>query len=155
MVAQTSLNQTNGADSSPPQEVARNTGELLSDAMTLAELQGKLLLLDVQSDLQKLIRPIAMIAVGALVLLASLPIGLATLGMGLIAAGLEPWIAFLISFAAGLVIAGLLVGLGVWYLFHGLSFLERSRNEWDQNRRWFKGLIRRLGDRRMMERWRP
>lgn len=148
MVAQTSIDRTNGADNSPPQAMARNTGELLSDALTLIELQGKLLLLDAQSDLRKLIIPIALILTGALLTFACLPIALTALALGLVAAtGMELWAAFLTSLVVGLAIAGILLGVGVWFVLHGLSFLARSRSEWGQNVRWFKGLLRRLGDR--------
>ncbi|HUE70919.1 MAG TPA: phage holin family protein [Pirellulaceae bacterium] len=148
MVAQTSVDRNNGADNSPSQAVARNTGELLSDALTLIELQSKLLLLDVQSDLRKLITPIALVLTGALLAFACLPIALTTLALGLAAGtGMELWAAFAISLAAGLVIAVALLGAGVWFLLHGLSFIAHSRVEWDQNVRWFKSLLRRLGDR--------
>lgn len=148
MVAQTSINQTGGGDNSPPQAVARNTGELLADAMTLAELQGKLLLHDVRSDLRNLMIPLVLIVMGSLLVIACLPMALAALALGLVAAGIEElWIAFLISLGVGALLAVCLLAGGVWYLFHGLSFLARSRSEWDQNVRWFKGLLRRLGTR--------
>jgi membrane protein DedA with SNARE-associated domain len=116
--------------------------------MTLIELQAKLLLFDIQSDLRKLIAPIALILTGGLLIFACLPIALTALALGLAAAtGMELWAAFATSLAAGLVIAAALLGAGIWFLLHGLSFLARSRIEWDQNVRWFKGLLRRLGDR--------
>jgi hypothetical protein len=148
MVAQTSVN-TNGsgtAGTSPQQAVARNTGELLGDAMTLAELQGKLLLVDVQDDLQRLILPFSLLVTGAVLALTCLPIALVTIALGLIAgADLAPWLAFLITLGGALLVALGLILCGVWYFRHGLTFLNRSRAEWDQNIRWFKSLVRRLG----------
>ena len=149
MVAQTQVEQkTNGADNSPPRAMARNTGELLSDAMTLVELQSKLLLVDVKSDLRQLIAPVVLVFCGVILALAALPIAMIALALGLEAAtDLQLWAAFAISFAVAILIAGGAIGGGVWFLLHGLSFLSRSRSEWVQNVRWFKNLLRRLGER--------
>lgn len=156
MVAQTPVNMTNGSSgaggggssgrSSAPQSMARNTGELLGDAMTLAELQGKLLLVDVQDDLKRLIMPVALLVTGVVLALTCLPIAMVTIALGLIAgAELAPWLAFLITLGGALAVALVLILAGVWYFRHGLTFLGRSRAEWDQNIRWFKSLVRRLG----------
>ena len=157
MVAQTPVNTTNGSSgaggggssagrASAPQSMARNTGELLGDAMTLAELQGKLFLVDVQDDLKRLILPVALLLTGVVLALTCLPIALVTIALGLMAgADLAPWLAFLITLGGALVIALMLILAGVWYFRHGLTFLNRSRAEWDQNIRWFKSLARRLG----------
>ena len=149
MVAQTPVSTTNGSDGgrpSPPQAMARNTGELLGDAMTLAELQGKLLLVDAQEDLKRLILPVALLVTGAVLALTCLPIAMVTIALGLIAgAELAPWLAFLVTLGGALVLAVVLILAGVWYFRHGLTFLSRSRAEWDQNIRWFKSLVRRLG----------
>jgi len=146
MVAQTPVTPTNGSSTSPQQGVAHNTGELLADALTLAELQSKLLVVDVQDDLRKLIAPVVVLITGAVVGLSCLPIALVTIALGLMAGlGLAPWLAFLISLLIGAAVAaGLILG-GMFYLKSGLTFLERSRAEWQQNLQWFKGLVRRLG----------
>jgi hypothetical protein len=126
--------------------MARNTGELLGDAMTLAELQGKLLLVDVQSDIKRLILPVALLVTGAVLALSCLPVAMVTIALGLVAGvELEPWLAFLITLGGALLVALTLILAGVWYFRHGLTFLSRSRAEWDQNIRWFKSLVRRLG----------
>lgn len=155
MVAKTPVNTTNGSSGtgaksdgrgSAPQAMARNTGELLGDAMTLAELQGKLFLVDVQDDLRRLIMPVALLGTGVVLALTCLPIAMVTIALGLVAgAELAPWLAFLITLGGGLAIALLLILAGIWYFRHGLTFLNRSRAEWDQNIRWFKSLVRRLG----------
>lgn len=145
MVAQTQVKPTNGSTSAPL-AVARNTGELLSDALTLAELQARLLVIDVETDLKRLITPAILLAAGAVMALSCLPIVLVTIALGLIAgAGLQPWLAFLASVGIGLVLAAILVAAGVWFLRNKLTFLARSRTEWQQNVRWFKSVARRLG----------
>jgi hypothetical protein len=145
MVAQTQINPNNGS-TSPPAAVARNAGELLSDALTLAELQAKLLAIDVEDDLRKLIVPLALLTAGAVMGWSCLPIVLVTIALGLMeAAEMAPWLAFLLALAMGAVLAAILVGSGVWFLRNKLTFLSRSRTEWQQNVRWFKGVVRRLG----------
>jgi membrane protein DedA with SNARE-associated domain len=144
MVAETQVNPPNG--SSAPLAMARNTGELLSDALTLTELQGKLLALDLQDDLSKLITPLILLAAGAVLALSCLPLALVTIAFGLVAgAHLEPWLALLIALAIGLACAACLVAAGAWYLRSQLTFLSRSRVEWKQNVQWFKSVVRRLG----------
>jgi membrane protein DedA with SNARE-associated domain len=144
MVAETQVNPPNG--SSAPLAMARNTGELLSDALTLTELQGKLLALDLQDDLSKLITPLILLAAGAVLALSCLPLALVTIAFGLVAgAHLEPWLALLIALAIGLACAACLVAAGAWCLRSQLTFLSRSRVEWKQNVQWFKSVVRRLG----------
>ncbi len=145
MVAQTKINPANGP-TSPPAAVARNTGELLSDALTLAELQGKLLAIDAEDDLRKLIAPAVLLAAGAVMSLSCLPIVLVTIALGLVeGAGLAPWLAFLIAVAIGAALAAALLAAGISVLRNKLTFLSRSRAEWQQNVRWFKSVVRRLG----------
>jgi len=145
MVAQTQINPTNGSPS-PPVAVARSTGELLSDALTLVELQSKLLAIDVEDDLQRLITPVILLATGAVLGLSCLPIVLVTIALGLIAgAELAPWLAFLIALAIGAGVAAILLAVGIWFLRNKLTFLSRSRSEWQQNVKWFKSVARRLG----------
>ena len=48
MLDQTEVNPTNGHTELPPRAMARSTSELLHDMATLAELQGKLALLDLR-----------------------------------------------------------------------------------------------------------
>lgn len=147
MVAQTPISPTNGSPS-PPVAVARSTGELLADALTLAELQGKLLVIDVEDDLRRLITPVILVAAGAVLGLSCLPIALVTIAVGLVAgAELAPWLAFLIALAIGAGVAAILLAAGIWVLRNKLTFLSRSRSEWQQNVKWFKSVVRRLGSR--------
>ena len=145
MVAQTPISPTNGSPS-PPVAIARGTGELLSDALTLVELQGKLLVIDVEDDLRRLIAPVILLAAGAVLGLSCLPIVLVTIAVGLIAgAELAPWLAFVIALAIGAGVAAILLAAGMWILRNKLTFFSRSRTEWQQNVKWFKSVVRRLG----------
>lgn len=145
MVAQTSINPTNGSNS-PPLAVARGTGELLSDALTLAELQGQLLVIDVQGDLRRLIAPAVLLVAGTVLAVSCWPILLVALALGFMAAwNLAPWLAFLLALGCGLLLAAILIAAGAWLLRHNLKFLVRSRAQWKQNVKWFKSVVRRLG----------
>ena len=145
MVAQTQVNPTGGA-SSPSQAVAHNTSELLADAVTLAELQGKLLAIDVEDGLRKLLTPLVLLVAGAVLALSCLPIVLVTMALGLVAGwDLAPWLAFLIAAAIGALLATALLATGLLLVRYRFTFLARSRLEWQQNVTWFKSVVRRLG----------
>jgi membrane protein DedA with SNARE-associated domain len=147
MVAETQVNPTNGAPS-PPAAVARSAGELLADALTLLELQARLLKIDAEDDLKKLILPAVLFVAGAVLGLSCLPIAMVALALGLVAAaGFEPWLAFLIALCGGGVISAALVAMGIALLRSRLTFLPRSRAEWQQNVNWFKSVARRLSAR--------
>jgi membrane protein DedA with SNARE-associated domain len=145
MVAQTQVKPTNGSNS-PPLAVARGTGELFSDALTLVELQGRLLSIDVGNDLRRLIVPAVLLVSGAVMGLSCLPILLVALALGIMAAwNLAPWLAFLIALGVGAFVAAILLAVGGWFLRNKLTFLSRSRSQWQQNVNWFKSVVRRLG----------
>jgi len=125
--------------------MARSTGEFLHDVTTLAELQGKLLWVDCQNGLRKLLIPIVTLVVGLVVAIGCVPIALAALALTIaelteltIAASLG------ISLAVGLVLAAILSVGAYFWLRNGFSFLERSYYEWTRNVAWAKDMMKRL-----------
>src|SRR6476619_1552907 len=66
MLDQTEVKPTNGHTELPPRAMARSTAELLHDMVTLAELQGKLALLDLREGFAKLLAPVALVAVAGM-----------------------------------------------------------------------------------------
>jgi hypothetical protein len=147
MVDQTKVNTSNGYET-PPRAVARSTAEFLHDILTLAELQGRLLVLDGQSELRKLIFPLVILVTGAVVCLSCLPIALAALALLLVeAAEFTLAQAFGIALLVGLALGGVLVMGGVFYLRSGWTLFERSRTEWQRNVQWAKDVLRRAGRR--------
>src|SRR5688500_2820931 len=90
MVDQADVKPTNGRDEGrselPPRAVARSTGEFLHDVTTLAELQGKLLLVESKQGLTKLVMPIALLVLGVVIALGCVPIALAALAITLVQA---------------------------------------------------------------------
>src|SRR6185369_8602499 len=123
----------------PPRTVARNTAEFLHDIATLAELQGKLVLVDFSEGTAKLLVEIMMIAIGGIIGLGCVPIALATLA--LVIAGnttLSLPVSFAIALATGLVLACILAIPACLAIKGNIKIFDRSLAEWRRNRQWLK-----------------
>jgi uncharacterized membrane protein YqjE len=142
MVDQTTMNdRTNGrgADGSHAQfgstrTAARNMAHLLHDAVTLAQLQMRLFVLDCQQLKTKLGTAVVAIAVGLVLALASIPVALA--GIALFfrdVAGLSRLGAVWLTFGLAFLVAAICVGCGIWWLRRGTNVFESSRVELTQN----------------------
>jgi hypothetical protein len=126
----------------PPRAVARSAGELVHDLVTLAELQGRLALVDARDGVNRLMLAAAMVVAGVLIALGCIPIALAALALLLVeTTTLTQVQAFGIALAIGVVLAGLLVGIGLYVLRQRSNMFERSRAEWQQNLRWAKDAL--------------
>lgn len=151
MVDQADVTATNGRNEGraelPTRAVARSTGEFLHDVTTLAELQGKLLVVDCKQGLSKLVVPIALLVLGLVMALGCVPIALAALAITLVeAADFSLATAMWISLAVGAALA-LVLGLsGYLWMRSGLWFLDRSYYEWQRNLAWAKDMMRRLSN---------
>lgn len=138
---------TNGRSELPPRAVARNTGEFLHDITTLAELQGKLLLVESREGFNKLVIPIATLVAGLAIALGCVPIALAALAITLVeAAEFSLAAAMGISLLVGVVLAAVLAIGGYYWVRSGLSFLDRSYYEWQRNVAWAKDMLKRLSN---------
>jgi hypothetical protein len=145
MVDQAHVTTCERADS-PPRAVARNTAEFLHDVVTLVELQGSLLKIDVKQTLTGMIVPGVIAIVGALLLLSCMPILLASIAL-LLVETLE-WTyaqAFFCALGIGLVVGGIACLAGAWYVRQSFSQLQRSKTEFVQNVSWIKQVLKRLG----------
>lgn len=151
MVDQAPLKSTNGHSETPrsesaPRAVARSAAEFVHDVLTLAELQGKLFVVDVETGLQKLIWPAVGLAVGAVLALCCVPLGLAT-----IALAIDETTRLTLAQSFGVVLGGaalvalVLVAAAVMYLRHGWNMFDRSQSELSRNLQWSKDMLRRLG----------
>ena len=151
MVDQTTLGNHAAHDGamnteSPPRAVARNTAELMSDVVTLAELQGRLLLIDVESGVWKIIPFVITLTAGVILAICCVPIAMATIALGLIHyGGLLPPVAFAYTLLGGAILSLVLVAAAFWQYKRGMRLLERSQNEWKQNMRWIKNTLQRMG----------
>lgn len=150
MVDQTQITAKDEMGSSgrelPPRAVARSTAELLHDMATLAELQGKLVLIDMQEGTARLLVEMMMIAIGAAIGLGCVPIALAMLAL-IIAANttLSLPVSFAIALATGLVLACILAIPACLAVKRNIHVFDRSLAEWRRNRQWFKETLRRVG----------
>ena len=149
MVSQAEIKPTNGRNGEtelPPRAVARNAAEFLHDVTTLAELQGKLAVVDFKEGLAKLITPVILVCAGAAFVLGCIPIALTTLAVTLAhTTTLSPPVCYGISLAVGLVLAALLILPSIGPLRRGIRMFDRSFEEWRRNRSWAKETLRRLG----------
>jgi hypothetical protein len=147
MVDQADVKASNGRNELPPKAVARSTGEFLHDVTTLAELQGKLLLVDCKQGLTKLIVPIVLLTLGIVIAVGCVPIALAALAITLVqAADFSLAAAMWTALAVGSVLALVLALAGYFWLRNGLWFLDRSYYEWQRNVAWAKDMMRRLSN---------
>jgi hypothetical protein len=147
MVDQADVTASNGRNELPPKAVARSTGEFLHDVTTLAELQGKLLLVDCKQGLSKLIVPVVLLTLGVVLALGCVPIALAALAITLVeVAEFSLSAAMWIALAVGVVLALVLALAGYFWLRSGLWFLDRSYYEWQRNVAWAKDMMRRLSN---------
>lgn len=124
--------------------VGRNIVDLGHDVVTLTELQVQLLAADLESVKSKSIAPLVMLASAGLLALAALPVLLLGLGWLLVnLADWPQWAAFLTVSIAALVLAA---GTG-WFAWtrikSAFGHLSRSRDEFAENVRWLKSILRR------------
>jgi hypothetical protein len=146
MVDQAQVNPTNGRTELPPRAVARSTADFLHDVATLAELQGKLALVDLREGMQKLLFPVGLLGVGAAVALGCVPIALMAIAFTLEATTDLPVAAcFGISLAIGLVLAAIIIGAAIAGFKKNIRIFDRSLAEWRCNSQWAKDTLKRLG----------
>jgi len=146
MVDQAQVNPTNGRTEAPPREVARTTADFLHDMAVLAELQGKLALVDLREGVAKLLFPVGLLAVGAAVALGCVPIAMMAIAFTLQATTTLPVAAcFGISLAIGLVLATIIIVAAISALKSNIRIFDRSLAEWRCNSKWAKDTLKRLG----------
>ena len=146
MVDQAQITPTNGRTELPPRAVARNTAELLYDAVTLAELQGKLAVIDLREGTAALLTPVASLCLGIAIAIGCVPVALTALALLLKEiTTLSLAACFGISLAVGLFAAVVLTIVAFGVVKGGLHMFDRSQSEWERNRQWFKDTLKRIG----------
>lgn len=133
-----------GHSSGDTEDKRRGIGSLICDLMSLAELQGRLLKTDLDDIRKGGIIPVAMIMVGIVLLFATAPVFLLTIGWCLVEfAELPLWGAMMLSVGlGGLIPAALLVCFGWSILKRKSAVLQRSTAELKENSRWLKHRIK-------------
>jgi len=146
MVDQAQVTAASSETELPPRAVARGTAEFLHDVATLAELQGKLVIVDFREGMGQLLAPVLALCLGAILSLGCVPIAFATLALLLQrSASLSLPAAFGISLLAGVVLSGVLVFSALLALKSKIRIFDRSFYEWGRNLKWIKDTLRRLG----------
>lgn len=148
MVAEAQV-KTSVNDTLAPVAVARGTGEVLVDALTLAELQFQLAELDLHDARRRLTGGISLLTFGAVFGASTIPalIGALSLALAQIAK-MELWIALLINVGLFLLLAIVALAIGAQRLRFHKGLFNRSRQEWRQNMKWLKSMLRNSGGRR-------
>ncbi len=133
----------NGARS-PSQVVRGGVSDLAHDCMTLAELQVKLMKVDLKEGLSRLVAPLLMGIAGITALLASLPVLLLAIAALLQElAGMSSGVSLLLASGIGLVLAALLGGWALSAVRRSFPMMERSRTEMTYNLEWMKHILSR------------
>lgn len=137
-------NRTTANDSpAPARSMSRSVRQLGSDVITLMELQTELLQVDVREWVQSFIRPLVALIAAAIILLATAPVALVSLGYLLAATTELPlWGAMMTAAGVGLGLAAISAGFGVWLLKRDRRMLHRFSTELRKNIHWLKETLR-------------
>ena len=131
----------------PPRAMARNSAEFLGDFATLAELQGKLAVVDLKEGTAKLTGAVILFSAGVVIALGCVPVALAALALAINEfAKLSPAASFGIALLVGLILAALLAIPAFMAIKKDLWMFERSRAEWRRNMQWLRDTMKRLGN---------
>ena len=103
--------QANSSTAAETETVGQGIGQVVEDIATLTELQGRLFQSDARELSRRLVPPFAILAAGALLLLAAAPVCLFAIAQCLVAAGLPQAAAYGLVGVAGLAAAA---GLVTW-----------------------------------------
>jgi hypothetical protein len=141
---QTKINEPNGAPVTASRALARNVGEFAHDALTLAELQARLFVADVQECGRRALVPGLVLICGAALGLACVPVALTAMAL-LLAQYFEMSfaLAFLIAALAGAAASALLCAIGCIQVRRRMAVLGRSQEELVRNLRWIKKVLER------------
>lgn len=130
---------------SPPEDVARITGEFAHDAIQLAELQIALARTELSKATKRLVFTAAMFASAAAVCVASIPVGLTAIAFGLESIGLSLPLGFAVATLIGLLIAGTLGLVGYSAIRRSPPVFPRTIREFQQNRIWLTRVLTKAG----------
>ena len=117
---------------------------LLHDAVTLGQMQLRLLLLDCEQLRAKLGTPLIAIGIGLILVLSSVPVALA--GIAFVFKDLAGWSrleSVWATFGLTVVVGGAALGCGIWWLRRLTDVFDSSRVEWRQNIERLKEMLRR------------
>jgi uncharacterized membrane protein YqjE len=141
---QAKISERNGAPPTTSNALAHDVGEFAHNVLTLAELQGQLLVADVQECGRRVFVPGLVLITGLALGLTCLPIALAAMAL-LIAQVFQTSYAagFLITAAVGAAVSALLSAIGWVQVRKRVAVLGRSQQELVRNLQWIKKVLER------------
>ena len=134
----------NSAQANGPETVRQSIGHMAEDIATLAELQARLFQSDARESMGRIVRPLAVLAAGAALFVATIPVCLLAIAGGLVTVGVPQAPAYGLVAVASLLAAA---GMAAWACrrFRELPpGFTRSREELVQNATWIKNAVKRL-----------
>jgi len=141
---QTKIAEQNGSAAKASTAMARDVGEFADDALTLAELQGQLLVADVRECGRKILVPGLVLLYGAALGLACFPVALVALALLVVQVFATSYAAGFLIVALGAAILSALMCVSTWrQIQSGASVLGRSQQELIRNLRWIKKVLQR------------
>jgi hypothetical protein len=146
------MNSYEASNGFPATRLGRGMGSLVHDATCIAQLQARLVALDLQRG-SRLVRKGAVgAAIAVALLLACLPVGMLGIAELLVnVAQWQRWIAYLATSGMGLVVSLLLLWFCWKTVRQSMATFHRSREELARNVEWFKEALR--PDRRRAGDW--
>lgn len=139
MAYQTTVEGHNGRDEAPAAVFARNFSDCARDIVSLAELHGQLLSLDIKQTVRQAAAPTVLLVLGLALLMAMLPVLLMAVAYAFIEGlGWPHWAGFLLAAGIGLLVGGGLAAVAYVLYRSSLTGLERTRKELADNLRWLK-----------------
>jgi len=143
MVHQTLTNDraAGNATGNIAKRAARNTRYIAQDIIELVNLQGRLLAADLQASQSRLKVSAALIVVGLIAFISSLPVALIATAEALRYWGLPTVGAYFAAAGIGLVIAVIAIPLAWNFLRRALGVFKRSATEFQRNLECFKEII--------------
>jgi uncharacterized membrane protein YqjE len=141
---QTKVSERNGSPETAPSALARDVGEFSHDMLTLAELQARLFVTDLQECRERVFVPGLVLLCGAALGLACFPVALAALALLLVQVfETSHATGFLLATTVGAILSALL-GVSGWLLVRKrLAVLQRSQQELVRNLCWIKKVLER------------
>jgi len=136
MAHQTTITEDRSAEPAPLTDVARNMSDVVQTLRRLANLQARLLMLDLKISGRRMILPVVLSLAGAGFILGGFPVLLASLAWLLSqTGGLPHALALLIATVVGMLLGGALLGAGALLFRENLRGLRRLQQELVENLR--------------------
>jgi len=142
MADQTSVRDHNGKPEAPARAIGRNVSEFAHDFTALADLQLKLLSVDMKQAMRRLRLPTILAIVAGALALGTIPVILLGIGYLFIEyAELSVAWSFLLTALLSLIVVAILLGVAYARIRGSMSILNRSRDEFIRNVNWIKMVL--------------